>query len=78
MSSPAIIVDHESAAVHKMQAYMESSTGLPKTQSKQKLEINVKHPILKGLISLLVMHLFVLLQIYIQKRNLIKSLSKPR
>lgn len=49
-NSPAIVVDHESAAVRQMMKYVDAtgSSELP----KQKLEINIKHPIMKNLVSL--------------------------
>jgi len=49
-SSPAIVVDHESAAVRKMMKYVEAtgSQELP----KQKLEINATHPTLKKILTL--------------------------
>lgn len=49
-SSPAIVVDHESAAVRKMMKYVDASGShdLP----KQKLEINTKHPVVIKLAKL--------------------------
>lgn len=49
VNSPAIVVDHESAAVRKVMQYVDTqgSQELP----KQKLEINPKHPMLIKLMS---------------------------
>lgn len=49
-NSPAIVVDHESAAVRKMMKYVEATghNELP----KQKLEINAKHPTMVKIASL--------------------------
>eukprot|EP00462_Mataza_sp_D1_P018710 CAMPEP_0175141596 /NCGR_PEP_ID=MMETSP0087-20121206/12233_1 /TAXON_ID=136419 /ORGANISM="Unknown Unknown, Strain D1" /LENGTH=707 /DNA_ID=CAMNT_0016425109 /DNA_START=142 /DNA_END=2265 /DNA_ORIENTATION=- len=49
VSSPAIVVDHESAAVRKVMKYVDTmgSNELP----KQKLEINPKHPMLVKLLT---------------------------
>lgn len=49
--SPAIVVDHESAAVRKMMKYVESM-GHQEDLPKQKLEINPKHPIMQNLLVL--------------------------
>jgi HSP90 family molecular chaperone len=45
VSSPAIVVDHESAAVRRMMKYVDA-TGHQVDLPKQKLEINPTHPIL--------------------------------
>lgn len=50
-NSPAIIVDHESAAVRKMMKYVESM-GHQEELPKQKLEINPKHPIMQKLLAI--------------------------
>lgn len=50
VDSPAIVVDHESAAVRKMMKHVESM-GHQEDLPKQKLEINPKHPIMNKLLS---------------------------
>jgi len=45
VSSPAIVVDHESAAVRRMMKYVDTS-GAAAELPKQKLEINPTHPII--------------------------------
>lgn len=45
VSSPAIVVDHESAAVRRMMKYVDSA-GTGNELPKQKLEINPNHPII--------------------------------
>jgi TNF receptor-associated protein 1 len=50
VGSPAIIVDHESASMRRMMKYVDP-TRAPELP-KQQLEINGKHPIIKGLASL--------------------------
>jgi len=49
--SPAIVVDHESAAVRKMMKYVEGA-GHQETLPKQKLEINPNHPVMQKLLKL--------------------------
>lgn len=48
-TSPAIVVDHESSAVRKMMKYVDQkhSHELP----KQKIEINPKHAVMKGILQ---------------------------
>jgi len=52
VSSPAIVVDHESSAVRRlMKMVHHSDTGADETHfSKQKLEINPNHPIMEKLV----------------------------
>jgi len=50
ISSPAIIVDHESAAIRRMKSLVDPfKTGLP----KQKLEINPNHSVMIKLSSII-------------------------
>jgi len=50
LSSPAIVVDHESGSVRRMMKYVDQSLpGTMRPLSKQKLEVNMSHPIIKRL-----------------------------
>jgi HSP90 family molecular chaperone len=49
-STPAIVVDHESAAVRNMMKYVEQS-GDKQALPKQKLEINPNHPVMKKILT---------------------------
>lgn len=50
-STPAIIVDHESAAVRKLMKFVEQGNSSMRELSKQKLEINPTHSIFANLLS---------------------------
>jgi TNF receptor-associated protein 1 len=49
VSSPAIVVDHESAAMRKMMKMVDQQAGTHSELGKQKLEVNPDHPIIKNL-----------------------------
>eukprot|EP00455_Lapot_gusevi_P002509 TRINITY_DN1100_c0_g1_i3.p1 TRINITY_DN1100_c0_g1~~TRINITY_DN1100_c0_g1_i3.p1 ORF type:complete len:279 (+),score=139.21 TRINITY_DN1100_c0_g1_i3:33-839(+) len=49
VSSPAIIIDHESVAIHRMMQMMEQRSS--STLRKQKMEINPQHPVMRRLAS---------------------------
>ncbi|SPQ93103.1 Histidine kinase/HSP90-like ATPase domain-containing protein [Plasmodiophora brassicae] len=52
VSSPAIIVDHENAAVRRMMKMVDGGKSMTDALAKQKLEINIRHPIMRGIFAL--------------------------
>jgi len=51
-SSPAIIVDHDSASVRRMMAMVNQTNSATRSLAKQKLEVNPKHQIMQGVMAL--------------------------
>eukprot|EP00474_Spongospora_subterranea_P001626 CRZ02084.1 hypothetical protein [Spongospora subterranea] len=52
VSSPAILIDHENAAVRRMMKMVEGGKTMVDSLGKQKMEINLSHSIIKGIFAM--------------------------